>query len=77
MEKIITRRYVFDLADNPGQLCVKYVSEIPTGHELFIKGIMEDENVLSCIFEYVGEIDVAATGFVTTVKVKEENCEAL
>lgn len=68
-EHIVTYRYVLRTKDMvPDRVGVKYISETAAGHDDFIKRILADENVISCLREYVSEYDCALIGKYESVK---------
>ena len=52
---------------------MKFLTEPQEGHIKFQKLIQEDENIVSCIREYVNEVNFEYLGF--TEPVKTENKE--
>lgn len=72
---VYTYRYIFK--DKQGRLNVKFLTEPQEGHIKFQKLIQDDENIVSCIREYVNEVNFEYLGFTEPVKTekkeKEEN----
>lgn len=66
---VYTYRYIWKKQD--GGLCVKFLTGPQEEHAFFQKNILEDENIVSCLREYVNEINFAYLGF--TEEVKKEN----
>lgn len=65
---VYTYRYIWKDKDN--KLFVRYVTDSMDGHKRFIENVTDDINVVSCMREYVSEVNLAYIGF--TEKVKEE-----
>lgn len=76
--KLVTYKYVFQTAEmlDEKKLGVKYLTDAEEGHDKFMEQIKDDESVIKCLREYVGEYDCSMLGFVQTFKGGEEN-EAL
>lgn len=77
--KVFTYRYFWK--DKEGKLYVKFLTESEKAHQQFMDSVKNDENIVSCMREYVGEIDYAYLGFTEPVKEEkkednenEENC---
>lgn len=68
---LYTYRYIWK--DKDGKLCVKFLTEPQEGHAQFQQALLDDETVVSCIREYVNEINFEYLGF--TEPVKEEKKE--
>lgn len=68
---IYTYRYIYK--DKQGRLNVKYLSEPQDGHARFQQAILDNDEVVSCIREYINEINFEYLGF--TEPVKTENKE--
>lgn len=71
--KLYTYRYIFKTKNDPDKLGVKYVTETNEGHEKFIDSILADENIISCLREYLNEIDCSFIGFTDTFKKEVES----
>lgn len=63
---LYTYRYIWK--DKAGKLCIKFLTEAQEGHAKFQKAICDDENIVSCIREYVNEINFEYLGFTEPVK---------
>lgn len=74
VSKIYTFRYIFKMKDSES-LGVKYVTDTLIALETFEREILSSVDIVSCVKEYVGEVDISQTGFVTTVKAQLENEE--
>lgn len=61
-------RYIFKTKDNPEVLGVKIVTDIRFGHNAFMQRISKDENVISCVREYLCCYDIDEMFITTTVK---------
>lgn len=71
--KIYTYRYFWK--DNEGKLFVKFLTDSQENHKVFQDDILKNQNIVSCMREYVGEVDLSFIGFTEPVKEekKEEN----
>lgn len=65
---LYTYRYIWK--DTSGKLCVKYLTEPQEGHRTFQEKIMQDSSIVSCVREYIHEVNFRYLGF--TEPVKEE-----
>lgn len=74
METIIiyTYRYIWKQKKNDN-LMVKYVSETQEGHAKFQETIKNDDNIVSCMREYINQVDFAYIGFTEPVKEEEKS----
>lgn len=63
-------RYIYKTKD--GRLCVKFLTEPQEGHMRFQEAVRDDENIVSCIREYVHEINFEYLGFTEPVKKEEK-----
>ena len=71
---LYTYRYIWK--DTAGKLNVKYLTEPHEGHARFQSAILDDEKIVSCVREYVSEINFEYLGFTEPVKIeKKENEE--
>lgn len=68
---LYTYRYIWK--KNDGKLCVKYLTEPQEGHAKFQQSILDDEGIVSCVREYIHEVNFRYLGF--TEPVKNENKE--
>ena len=68
---VYTYRYIWK--DKNGKLCVKFLTEVQEAHAKFQEAIKNDVNIVSCMREYVSEINFAYLGF--TEEVKKEKKE--
>lgn len=69
---VYTYRYIWKTKDE--KLCVKYVTGPQEEHAMFQKSIKENESILSCLREYINEVNFAYIGFTEEVK-KEKKKE--
>lgn len=69
---VYTYRYIWK--DKNGGLCVKFITGPQEEHALFQKNILENDTIVSCMREYVSEVNFAYLGF--TEEVKRENKES-
>lgn len=67
---VYTYRYIWKKQD--GGLCVKFITGPQEEHALFQKNIVENEEIVSCLREYVNEINFAYLGFTEEVKVEDK-----
>lgn len=67
---VYTYRYIWKKQDN--SLCVKFITGPQEDHALFQKNILENNDIVSCLREYVSEVNFAYLGFTEEVK-KEKN----
>lgn len=63
---LYTYRYIWK--DRAGKLCVKFLTEPQEGHARFQATLRENADVVSCVREYVNEINFEYLGFTETVK---------
>lgn len=63
-------RYIWKTKD--GKLNVKFLTECQEVHALFQKTLREDENVVSCVREYLHEINFEYFGFTEPVKIENK-----
>ena len=63
---LYTYRYIWKTKD--GKLCIKFLTEPQEGHMKFQTSINEDVNIVSCVREYVNEINFEYLGFTEPVK---------
>lgn len=69
LQHILTYRYMFHAKDMPdGKIGVKYVSETLQNHDEYVKRVLADDQIVSCVREYVGEYDCDLIGFTESVK---------
>lgn len=68
---LYTYRYIWK--DNNGKLCVKYLTEPQEGHAKFQQSILDSPTIVSCVREYINEVNFRYLGF--TEPVKEEKKE--
>lgn len=70
---IILYSYRYIWKEKSGKLCVRYLTEPQEGHKTFQQSILDNENIVSCVREYINEINFRYLGF--TEPVKEEKKE--
>lgn len=68
---VYTYRYIWKTTE--GRLCVKFITDCQEAHAKFQENIIADSDIVSCIREYVSEVNFAYIGF--TEAVKEEKKE--
>lgn len=73
-EILVTYRYMWKVAGNDS-VCVKIVTDIPSGHEGVVAAILAIEGLESAAREYLHEFDVARIGQVVSLKEKNEKSE--
>lgn len=67
--KLYTYRYLFKTNETEeGKIGVKIVTDTLEGLQALEKVIVSDENILSCLKEYVNEVDLSFVGCTETVK---------
>lgn len=66
---VYTYRYLWK--DKSGKLRAKYLTDTNENHAKFQKAILDDSDIVSCMREYIGEINYAFIGF--SEEVKKEN----
>lgn len=66
---VFTYRYLWK--DKQGNLKAKYFTDTNENHSKFQQNILNDDDIVSCMREYIGEINYAFIGF--TEEVKKEN----
>lgn len=73
--RIFTYRYMWKTKDSE-HIQVKYISDVTKAHTAFRECLQKDDNVLSAMCEYIGEVDplvIAYTDIIKKeVKVNEE-----
>ena len=67
---VYTYRYIWKTKD--GNLCVKFLTDVQEAHAKFQQAIKDDVNIVSCMREYVNEINFAYLGFTEEVKKEEK-----
>ncbi|UPW40891.1 hypothetical protein [Sigmofec virus UA08Rod_6219] len=67
--KIFCYRYVFKTKDNEKALGVRYVTDTLEGLAALDKSILKDDNILSCMREYINEVDLEKSTYCEPVKV--------
>lgn len=67
---LYTYRYIWK--DISGKLCVKILTEPQEGHKLFQERIQKDDNIVSCMREYVNEVNFEYLGFTEPVKIEKK-----
>lgn len=70
---VYTYRYIWKTKD--GKLHVKFMTEPQEIHAGFQTAILKDENIVSCMREYVHEINFEYLGFTEPVKTEEKKEE--
>lgn len=77
MEKntIVAYNYRYMWKSKDGSLCCRYLCGTEEEHVTFMRSLLENEDVVSAMREYQGEVNYAFIGFTESVKVekKEEN----
>lgn len=68
---VYTYRYIWKT--KAGNLCVKFITDCQEAHARFQTAINNDDSIVSCMREYVSEVNFAYIGF--TESVKEEKKE--
>lgn len=67
--KLYTYRYLFKTNETEeGKIGVKIVTDTLEGLQVLEKAIISDENILSCLKEYVNEVDLSFVGCTETIK---------
>lgn len=70
---VYTYRYIFK--DKKGQLHVKFLTEPQEAHARFQQAIRDNEDIVSCIREYVSEVNFEYFGYTEPVKTEEKEKE--
>lgn len=70
---LYTYRYIWK--DKNGKLCVKYLTEPQEGHRTFQERIKQDSSIVSCVREYIHEVNFRYLGFTEPVKNEEKEGE--
>lgn len=68
---LYTYRYIFKTKDN--KVCIKYLTDVQEAHKTLQTQIRDNPNIVSCVREYVNEINFEYVGY--TESVKEEKKE--
>lgn len=66
-----TYRYTWETKD--GALCVKYITDIPSGLARFEEALQKDVNVKRAMCEYVSEVNYAFINFTREIKNVEKS----
>lgn len=66
---VYTYKYTWQTKD--GKLCVKFITDVPSGHAQFEKALRNDSNIESALAEYISEVNFAFINLVRSIKVKE------
>lgn len=69
--RVYTWRYVWKVKGEDS-LRVKYVCDVKKAHEDFRKCLRENEDVVSCIAEYIGEVDPVLMAYSDVIKKEVE-----
>lgn len=74
--RIYTYRYMWKVK-NSEQVQLKYISDVKPVHDSFRKALQSDDNVVSALCEYIGEVDPLVVAYTDVIKqeVKIENEE--
>lgn len=72
--RVYTYRYMWKVKDSE-QVQLKYISDVKAAHDLFRKALQSDDNVVSALCEYIGEVDPMVVAYTDVIKqeVKIEN----
>lgn len=78
MNKLVTKKYLFRHKNtSENSICVKFVTDIESEHELLAQRIKEDDDIVFCACEYVSEIDIEAMQSPVVVKTEVKQDETL
>lgn len=69
---LFTYRYLFKSKDNPDSVGVKYLTDTEEGLKRLDDCIRSDENIISCLREYIDQVDCSLIGFTEGIKKNEE-----
>lgn len=72
---LYTYRYIWK--DKNGKLCVKFLTEPQEGHARFQATLRESADIVSCVREYVNEINFEYLGFTESVKEEKKDVQEL
>lgn len=67
---VYTYRYIFK--DKKGKLHVKFLTEPQEAHARFQQAIRDNDDIVSCIREYVSEVNFEYFGYTEPVKTEEK-----
>lgn len=70
---VYTYRYIWKTKE--GNLCVKFITDVQEAHAKFQEAIKNDTNIISCMREYVNEVNFAYIGFTEAVKEEKKETE--
>lgn len=73
-EILVTYRYMWKVSGNDS-VCVKVVTDLPAGHDLVVKAILNIEGLESAAREYLHEFDVSRIGQVVSLKENDQKKE--
>lgn len=75
-ESVICFKYVFQVkqkeADKPN-VCVKFITDVMSGHDKVVSAIKKDSNIVACYREYVHE--VVLSKMLDNEKIKEKEID--
>lgn len=69
--RIFTYRYMWKTKDSE-HIQVKYISDVTKAHTVFRDNLQKDENVVSAMCEYIGEIDPLVIAYTDIIKKEVE-----
>lgn len=72
-EKVIilyTYRYI--MKDRKGNLTVRYLTEPQENHKKFQQSVLDCDDVVSCVREYINEVNFSYLGFTEPVKTEKK-----
>lgn len=70
---VYTYRYLWK--NKEGKICVKFITDVQEAHAKFQEAVRKDDNIVSCMREYVNEVNFEYLGFSEAVKEEKKNEE--
>lgn len=68
---LYTYRYIFKTKD--GKVCIKYLTDVQEAHKTLQTQILNNENIVSCVREYVNEVNFEYVGYTESVKEEKKD----
>ena len=68
--RLYTYKYIWKQKDN--KLCVKVLTGVQEEHAKFQTAIQNDNNIVSCMREYLGEMNLSYMNFTEPVKLEDK-----
>lgn len=75
-ENVVCFKYVFQVKQKEAEkptVCVKFITDVESGHDKVIAAIKKDSNIVACYREYCHEVVLSKMLNNEKIKEKEEN----